>query len=105
MRPHHDRDAPARSGAAPGPAAPRYPWLRDRRHRRSALRDVGRAVRRGWPIPPEGRAALVAELLALLDSGELSARETLAVSRIFLAMDRANEDRGPDDGIVPPPGA
>ena len=65
----------------------RFAWLREKRHHRSALADVRRAVAGGWPVDDPGRAALVAELVALLDAPDLSTRESLALTRVFLAMD------------------
>jgi hypothetical protein len=70
----------------------RFAWLREKHHRRSALIEVQATLSRG-SLDAEGRAALIAELEALRDSGELSGREAARVDRIFRAI-AAQEARG-----------
>ena len=56
---------------------------------RGNLRFILKAVRHGWPIPPEKRLALVRHIDGVL-RGCRDVRCVLAVARIVLAMDRAN---------------
>jgi len=75
-----------------------FDWLADPRCRRSALRDVQAAVRRGWfdgpgPILVERRAALLAVLGALLDDPSLRPLEFLRLSRIFTTMGMRDLER------------
>lgn len=78
---------------APPPREP-FEWLRDPRNRRSALREVRTAIRRGWldTATPEHRAALMAELVALLDGDDLPTRHFFGVTRIMLTMDQADRE-------------
>jgi hypothetical protein len=55
------------------------------------LRLIRRAIREGWPIPPEQRAVLVAHLTAIIESGH--ARNSIAAARCLLAAARANGGR------------
>ena len=68
----------------------RFEWLRAGARRRSDLVDVHHAVVKGWITDPGVREALVRELTALVDSEDLTLRETLRVCRIMVAMDRAD---------------
>ena len=78
---------------APPPREP-FEWLAGKRNRRSNLRAVRTAIRRGWldEATPEHRAALMAALVALLDAPALPTRQFLAIARIFLTMNAADQD-------------
>ena len=73
------------------PPRPPFEWLAGKRNRRSNLRAVRTAIRRGWldEATPEHRVALIETLGALLDD-DLKPRELFAVFRILLTMDAAN---------------
>jgi hypothetical protein len=76
-----------------------FAWLWEPCRRTSALVDVQVALARGY-LDVDGRAALIRELEALRDSGELSPRESARVARIFRAI--AAQEAG---GAAPGQGA
>jgi len=72
-----------------------FEWLFDRQRRHGSLARIQTAVARGWLKGPEladRRAALVEALSRLLDdpAAELNGRETVQISRIFVAMASAD---------------
>lgn len=65
----------------------RFEWLREKVHRRDALRKVYNALLSGWAVDGDGRADLVRELNALLGADDLSERERVRIARIFQALE------------------
>ena len=74
-----------------------FDWLRDGYCRRSALREVAKAVQAGWLDGPDPaivarRQALLAALCDLAEA-PLRSREFLTLSRTVLALQRRDLDR------------
>jgi hypothetical protein len=73
-----------------------FAWLAEGHCRRSALRLVFSAVKRGWMSGPENagrRAALQAALEELMDDPATRPGELLGVARIYHCMGRPDDDR------------
>jgi hypothetical protein len=69
----------------------RFDWLADPKHRRSALRSVHTAVRRGWldgpgPELAARRQALYDALAALVDDDATPIIEICRIAKILWAM-------------------
>lgn len=89
-------DTPADLGVArPAPGRRPFDWLRDRRGRRSALRDVRAAIRRGWldGTSLAHKTELMAVLDELLDVPDLSRREVIGIDRVLLRIDQGADPR------------
>jgi hypothetical protein len=68
-----------------------FEWLTHKRHRRAALRDTERAIRRGQldganPAIVERRRALLGVVAGLIGDRSLSARELLRLGHLVAAM-------------------
>lgn len=63
----------------------------------SNLRTLRRAIKEGWDIPEEARKVVPRRMLKIAAESE-SARESVAASRVLVAMDRTNRAYGGTPG-------
>lgn len=72
-----------------------FEWLRDRRCLAKNSRLIRRAIREGWPMPPEACRALVEELTRAIGDEAIKPRAVVALARTLIAMDRAGRSDRP----------
>ena len=76
-----------------------FKWLTHKRHRRAALLDTERAIRRGQfdgadPAIVERRRALLRIVSALVSDPDLSGREVIRLARLVAVISERNGGNG-----------
>ena len=68
--------------------------------RRSDIPLIRRAVREGWPVPPEMQDQVVDDLMELMKAG--TDRTALRVARVVLEMVESNQSMTASDELTTP---